>query len=618
MTEKAAKLYNEMMALFLPPEKLTVAEWADKNRVLFSESSAESGHWRSDRTPYMIPIMEAFTDRKVEKIYVMASSQVGKSEFINNCIGHIIDIDPGSILFVHPTVEIAQYYSKDRLAPMLYGTPALKGKVFANKSRTSGGEILKKKFDRGGLTLVGANAPSGLSSFPIRYVFGDEWDRWPASAGDEGDPAKLAEKRTVTFHNRKIVMVSTPTVKEASAIEDAYLLGTQEEWRYCCPNCGEYHMITFNQLVYEKEHWEVNHKTQWRIWNAQWRCPDCCFLFSEEEMKKQPAKYVASNPEALEQGVRSFRLNAFSSPWLSWEKIALEFQNSYRDPEKLKVVYNTLFGESFEDRTGRQDEAEVEARAEEYEAELPDGVLVLTCAVDTQDDRLEYEVVGHGWHKETWGIRYGVLPGDPDLDFVWEQLDEVIDKTYYFKNGRGLRISITLVDSGGNKTQSVYKHTRDRLSKRVFSVKGRGTEGVPFIDKASTVYIGGDKGKKCWLYIIGVDAGKAEIMNAVQVQTAGPRYMHFPKGRGYDSKYYRGLLSERLVYRGRKFMWEKIPGIARNEPLDIRNYNLAAFRALNVDLADMERKIKGVEAKPSIQQKPKKARKPKPQIGDEW
>lgn len=618
MTEKAAKIYNEVMKLWLPPEKRTVAEWADENRVLFSESSAEPGHWRSNRTPYMIPIMEAFTDRKVERIYVMSSSQVGKSELLNNCIGYAVDVDPGPMLFIHPTVEMARYYSKGRLDSMFEGTPVLKVKMKSTKSRSGGKEILRKGFAGGHLTFVGANAPAGLSSFPIRYVFGDEWDRWPVSAGDEGDPAKLAEKRTLTFHNRKIVMVSTPTVKDVSAIEDAYLLGTQEEWRYECPNCGEYHYLTFNQMVYEKESFEVNHQTQWKVWDMKWRCPDCCFLFSEQEMKRQHQKYVAQNPEALKEGIRSFRLNAFSSPWLSWESIALEFQNAYKDPEKLKVVFNTLFGESFEDRTGMQDETEVEKRAEEYEAEVPDGVLVLTCAVDTQDDRLEYEVVGHGWHKETWGIKYGVIPGDPDLDFPWERLDEVIDKTYSFKNGRGIRISITFVDSGGNKTQSVYKQTRARLSKRVFSIKGKAGDGVPLVDKASTVYLNADKRKKCWLYLLGVNAGKAEIMRAVQVGTPGPRYMHYPKGRGYDEKYYRGLLSERLIYRGKKFQWEPIPGRPRNEPLDIRNYNLAAFSALDVDLLKVERRLKNVVEKSPTLPPPKRKKKPKSRTGDEW
>ena len=100
--------------------------------------------------------------------------------------------------------------------------------------------------------------------------------------------------------------------------------------------------------------------------------------------------------------------------------------------------------------------------------ELPDGVLVLTCGVDTQDNRLEYEVVGHGKYGETWGVVKGYIMGRPDTPEVWQRLDDVVDHVYKFKNGRGLKISITCVDSGGHFTQEVYEACRARAGKRVF------------------------------------------------------------------------------------------------------------------------------------------------------
>ena len=154
-----------------PPEKLTVSEWADKKRRLSAESSAETGSWRTSRTPYLKEPMDAFTDPKVRHIVVVSSSQVGKSETINNMLGYIIDQDPGSILFVHPTTIDAKEYSKLRIAPMIRDCPSLKKKVADPKSRDSANTILQKSYPGGILTMCGSTEAHALASKPIRYIF---------------------------------------------------------------------------------------------------------------------------------------------------------------------------------------------------------------------------------------------------------------------------------------------------------------------------------------------------------------------------------------------------------------------------------------------------------------
>ena len=354
-------------------------------------------------------------------------------------------------------------------------------------------------------------------------------------------------------------------------------------------------------------------------------------------MRRQPAKWIAENPEAYDTGVRSFWLNAFSSPWTPWEKIILEFLQAKDNPQKLKVVYNTKLGELWEDRGGTIDEDTMLARREDYgtnadgsPVELPEGVLVLTCGVDTQDNRLEYEVVGHGYYGETWGIKKGYIMGKPDTDDVWQQLDDVIGHVYRFKDSkRGLRISITCVDSGGHYTQEVYLRCRERKNKRVFAIKGKGGDGIPFVTPPSKVKIVVDQQVigRCWLYTFGVDAGKESIMSSVRVQEPGARYCHFPRGEsyGYDSYYFNGLLSEKLeltqTKRGNSWAWVKIPGHERNEALDCRNYALGGFRIINPDMEAVERRLKNM---PDPQQ-PKKAAAPRQrrtntaaQYFDEW
>lgn len=589
---------------FRPPEDLTVSQWADKYRRLSPENSAEAGPWRTSRTPYLREIMDCFTDPKVRHIVVAASSQVGKSELELNMLAYAIDIDPGPIMFVLPTVDVAKDFSKRRVAPMIRDCRTLRSKVAEAKSRDGENTVLKKAYPGGMLTMTGANSPASLASIPARYVFGDERDRWAASAGTEGDPWKLVEARTKTFYNSKLVEVSTPTIRGESNIEAAYDLGTQERWSHQCPHCGEWHEITFDTIRFEHKETKIKGKKAYKVTGVWWTCPNCDCLSTEEEMRRQPARWIAANPTAYDNGTRSFWINAFASPWEAWGNICLQFLQSKDDPEKLKVVMNTVLGELWEDRGQMDDEDTMLSRREEYPAELPPGVLVLTCGVDTQDNRLEYEVVGHGHYGETWGVKKGIINGRPDSPEVWDRLDEVIDRTYRFTDGKGLRISMTCIDSGGHYTQEVYEQCRKRLNKRVFAIKGKGGEGIPYTQPPSKVPIRQNRRITCWLYTLGVDAGKSAIMSALKVQEPGAKYCHFPRGeeRGYDMAYFNGLVSEKLVRkreRGRdRWIWEKLPGHARNEALDCRNYAMAALRILDPDLDAVERRLQGLPDSP--------------------
>ena len=632
------RTFSRAFANYTPPADLTVSEWAAEHRVLSRESSAEAGPWRNERTPYMVEPMNAFSDPRVREISVVAMSQVGKSEMELNIIGYIIDQDPGSVLYIQPNLDDAKKFSRLRIAPMIRDCDTLRAKVSEVRSRDAGNTVLQKTFPGGMLTMVGSQSPSALASTPARYVLGDEVDRWALSAGSEGDPWALAAARTTTFYNAKMVAVSTPTIKGYSRIEKLFLDGTQERWCSQCPSCGEWHNITFDDIKFDFDTTGSGRRKSYTLHSVHWCCPSCGCLHTEAEMRAQPARWIAENPGAIERGRRSFWVNAFSSPWRSWDKIVLKFLEVRNDPEELKVFYNTVLGELWEDRGDLEDEDTMLARREDYgtredgtPVELPDGVLVLTCGVDTQDDRLEYEVVGHGHYGETWGIKKGIIMGDPNYDEPWERLDEVVSHVYKFRNGRGLTVSMTCVDSGGHKTQSVYMQTRARLQRRIFAIKGQGGDGIPYTKPPSKVKIvvGGKTVGQTWLYSIGVDAGKAAIMAALKVQEAGPKYCHFPRDndRGYDLNFFNGLLSEKMVMktdRGRtRWAWEKLKGHERNEALDCRNYALAAFRILDPDLDAVERRLRGLDSpgkQPEAQQpKPRRSKvKRSRMLSDDW
>lgn len=591
-------LAKDTYEMFRPPKMQSVSDWADENRILVSESSAEPGRWRTDRAPYQREIMDAFTQPMVDTIVVMASAQTGKTEAELNMMGRAIDIDPGPMLFVQPTDSFAEDFSKRRVAPMIRACPPLQKKVYEAKSRDAGNTITMKTFHGGSVSFTGANSPTELAGRPVRYVFMDEIDRFPDSAGTEGDPLELAERRTETFRGRgrKIVLTSTPTIKGASKIERAYMTGTQEEWHTQCPHCQQFSYIRFDDIKFDKEEYKDSYgEKQYAVSNVRWKCPQCGAEHNEFDTKRCPGKWVSKNPRAIDNGVRSFRLNAFMSPWSDWKDICRKFLKGKDDPELLKTFYNTILGETWEikDRSGTPEK--LYARREHYNAEVPTGVLVLTCGMDTQGNRLEYEVVGWDRDEQSWGILRGMIFGRADADGTWEEVDDLLDREFKLKNGMKMRISATFIDSGGNFTEDVYKQCakRNLRGRKIWAIKGDEGMARPLVRMMKKDRDGDGSAK----FIIGVDSGKEAIMYSTTVEQVGPRYMHFPVDydRGYDEEYFRGLCSEKVVEHRRMGRttkrWEKF--YERNEPLDMRNYARAAYKYFRWHFDKLESMLTG-------------------------
>ncbi len=596
------ELLKATYELFRPPRRRTVSQWADENRILVSDSSSEAGRWRTDRAPYQREIMDAFTDPKIYEIDVMASAQVGKSEIQLNMIGEAVDEDPGPMMYVQPTKEMAEDYSKRRIAPMISACPTLREKFYAAKGKDSNNTISMKLFPGGSLAIIGANSPTDLASKPIRYLLCDEIDRFPDSAGTEGDPIALAERRTETFrHNRKIVKCSTPTIKGKSKIEKAFMKGTQEEWRTECPQCKSFSFIRFDDIRFDREEFrDEDGKKDWIVTNARWRCPVCQREIPEAEAKRLPAKWFARNPKALANGIRSFRLSAFMSPWSDWRDIALSFLHAKDDPQLLQVFHNTMLGESWELRESNSEPQQLYGRREHYNAQVPTGVLVMTMGVDTQDNRLEYEIVGWDRDEQSWGIQRGIIPGRPDAPGVWEEIDNLLEQEWEMANGMTLRISATFVDSGGHFTSDVYRQCARREMRRVFAIKGEPGEGKAYV-RLMKKEKDAPKGTR---FMIAVDSGKEAILYGAGVEEPGARFMHFPVGddRGYDLEFFRGLLSEKQMLvrrRGQNVItWEKVH--ERNEPLDCRNYARAAYKFFHWDFTKVEKILRGEDTEPTV------------------
>lgn len=579
-----------------PPPELTLSQWADTYRVLSAESSAEPGRWHTDKAPYQREIMDAIGDPHIRRVVIMCAAQLGKTELLLNILAYFMAYSPAPILVMQPTLDMGQTFSKDRLAPMLRDTPALRGLVDV-KSRYSGNTIMKKNFPGGHVTIVGANSATGLASRPIKVLLADEVDRYPGSAGTEGDPLSLAQKRQTTFWDKKTVMVSTPVIKGHSRIETEFNQSTKEEWNIPCPKCGHYQPLVWANVIFNPDDLTKE---------PLYKCERCGHEAGEYAWKAQGinGKFVAENPEAETRG---FHLNTLASTFCGWKEIVQKFlvakeQLDKGNPEGMKVWVNTELGETWEERGESVEDVELFNRREIYDAEVPEDVLVLTAGVDVQDDRFEVEVVGWGVGKESWGIRYQKIYGDMLKEQVWADLDNFLLSGFTKKDGSVLHILSTCIDSGGHHTDQVYRFTKERYERRVWAIKGKGGAEVSFIRNPTT-----NNRVKTPLFIIGVDAGKAIIYQRLKHETKGPNYCHFPENEaaGYDATYFKGLTSEKMVVRFKKgrsvIVWElKDSSYKRNEPLDLRNYAMAALEIANPVLT---------KAEPGVQKAHKKGRR---------
>lgn len=532
--------------------------------------------------------MDACSDPAIQEVVVLAGAQLGKTEAILNIIGYHIHHDPSPILVLQPTLDMAQAFSKDRVASgLLASTPALRGKVKDPRARDSGNTTLHKVFPGGALTMVGANSPSGLASRPIRVVLCDEVDRYPSSAGSEGDPIQLARKRSATFWNRKIIMVSTPTNDGASRIQDAYEKSDQRKYYVPCKHCHHDQVMTWANV-----RWNEGDPD-----SAAYMCSECAVLWSDSDRRWsiRNGQWVATKPFT---GMAGFAISGLYSPWTPLADGVKDFLSVKKNPEQLRVWTNTYLGEVWIDAGETIDDHDLATRREEMVA-VPDEAIVLTAGVDVQDNRLELSVIGWGRDDESWVISHDTIWGDPSTPQLWTDLDSRLFARYETVSGRQMAIRSTCVDSGGHFTNSVYTYCKKHAGRRVFAIKGVGGEGKPVAGRPTKNNIG-----KCPLFPVGVDTVKDLIFARLRIKEQGAGYIHFSDS--LNDEYFRQLTAEKIVtkyHKGyKKRVFEKIR--ARNEALDCMVYSYAAYAIIGVNVNTLADKLDSEPAKKTKQDQP--------------
>jgi len=600
------------LALFTPPEELTVSQWADLYARLPREGSPEPGQWRTDRAPYQREMMDVVNDPNIETIIYMIAAQCGKTASMLNTLFFFCAHDPSPILWVMPTLILAQDISTERIATAIRDTPILTPLFGSDKSRSTNNTKIKKKFPGGFLALAGANAPSTLASRPARILIADEVDDFPASSGTKGDPLTIAGARTTNFWNRKKIYASTPSIKGSSRIEKLYDNSDARVYEVPCPQCH-----TFQELVWESLHWPgpnsgaAKHEPS----KCYYVCIHGCEILEEEKPDMVRAgRWRATNPGGGDGRTAGFRLSVLYSPWKSWESIINDWLLAYKKPQERKAFINTRLARTYEIMGETVDDGELMKRRIVYEAEVPAEALVLTCGIDVQADRVEGEIVGWGREGESWSIDYFIVRGNPAMPELWKEIDGILKGTWLHASGVRLRIATAFIDSGYHAA-AVYRFVRPRQVRRVFACKGKGGPAVPLTKpRAQRTHK-----SRVELRMVGIDTAKESLYANLKVETIGAGYCHFPSGyrneqgatverRVYDRDYFEQLTAEKLITTmdGMTPVREWVKKRERNEALDCRVYAMAALDDLNI--RDWEKLAKNllrqVPAAPSSQDTP--------------
>lgn len=590
-----------------PPPTYTVSEWADRHRILPKGSSSRPGPWRTES--FQREMMDACLEPGVREVVYLTSTQLVKSEALNNIVGYFIDAEPKAIMLVQPTDLAAKNYSKKRIAPMISACPSLYSKVRIATSRAAGNTTSLKEYDGGFLKIAGANSPVSLRSDPIEVLVLDEIDAYPDDPDGEGDPIEIAERRTDNYPFPVIVKASTPSKpKGFSRIDAAYAASDQRRFFVPCPFCS--HMQSLEWRDENKAYrlvWERDARGDVLSGSVRYLCSGCGAGIPEHKKfgMLEAGEWRKSKPEV--RRIAGFYLNALYSPWkMNWEDLARQWTRA-KDPEKLRAFLNTRLAETWDEEAvaGIEPDA-LRARASvifgarrpsdensvyweripEGELVLPESACVLVSTADVQDKWIEAQTIGFGPGEECWILDHERIDASPGLDFgdqgnasAWEQLDAFFLRAWLHPGGVTLTPALCLVDSGAH-SDSVYDFVLPRQNpvRRVYACKGRDALSVPGI-----VMEGSTKRGNIRLFEIGTVAAKDRLFARLGVTTPGPGYIHLPAWVSDD--YIDQLTSEKkITIRDKRLRrirreYRKMAGV-RNEALDLTVYGFAGLAVL--------------------------------------
>lgn len=548
---------------------MPLSQWAEAEFKLPERGSATPGPFRC--WPPQREIMDTMGDPNYEWVTVMKSARVGYTKGLMAAMGNMAANSPCAAILLVPTEDDARGMAVDELDPCFQDTPVLAGLI--QTGRLDGRNTLTmRSYPGGSIKILAAKAPRNLRRHDAKVLFVDEVDGMVTTS--EGDPVRLAVRRTMAHADRKIIIGSTPTTKGASRIEKFYSQSDMRIFEVLCPECSDYAEICWDHIKWDHGKPET----------AQWCCPHCGCLIPESAKFDMvtAGRWRATKPQVV--GHAGFHWTALTSFFVkaSWAELAAEYEAaSETGPEDMQVFVNTILGLPYEAAELAKTTPELlHARREDYGPDrVPSQVLLVTGSVDVQPDRFEVQVWGWGMDDEAWVLDHLVVHADPSDPRDWDKLGDALGHEYMHPCGRGLRIESVTIDSGF-MTQRVYDYCREAQAsfRPYFATKGMPGQGKPVWRESDLKIKGGGK-----LYLVGVDDAKTTWYRRL-AKTAGPGMVHFPNQ--LELTYFKQVVSEIIKTHYKAGLpvreWILPPG-KRNEALDTAVGNLAARARLQVD-----------------------------------
>jgi len=529
-------------------------------------------------------MMDAILEPGIEEVTFMTAARGGKTTVMENILGYYIHYDPSPILIVEETDKKAKSFSKINLQPMLNDNEHLRTRFADEKSRNADSEILFKSFLGGYLVIGGANTPTTFSAYSMRIVVFEDIDRFPPSVGTEGDPIDLGKQRAENYLNRKFIYNSTPTIKDASRIEQSWNESDQRLYFVPCPFCNHMQILVFGarsqfaHLTNGFLHYEAEGK---KVKSVDYVCSDCKKHIPEryKGWMVKHGEWRKMRPEVKHHA--GFQLNRLYSPWSEWKRIVELFLKAEKRPERLQPWINTTLGETFiENMNYEFNENLLMARREPYE-KIPLGVVALAVGVDVQENRVEMVIYGFGLYEECWYIDSAIIPGSIEDDVTHKSMDAFVLQERYYENGFPSRfgqiggIMCVAIDSG-DQTKAINVYVAKRKTRRFIIVKGANSPQKDFIKYSKSkkqqnplVLVDTHQGKKMIYYRLNIP---------IEKDGPTPQGMHF--NMHCDADYFEQLTSERIItkkIRGYSQQVWTLPAGKRNEKLDCTNYAFAAM-----------------------------------------
>lgn len=547
--------------------------------------------------PYQVEMMTTPFRQDVQMTVFQLASRMGKTEVMSNLIGHGIAEQPRRILTMYPTISQSEKWSKETLMnELVHPTPELDSLIGDGAGqRKSGNTITHKIFPGGLLSVFGSNSPGELRRAKGNLLIADEIDAIEFNESDEGDPLEIFWVRGSEYPDTIKVAASYPSLKSASKIEALMLQSDWRVWMVPCIHCGHEFVLHRDQLRYDRDAPQ----------DAWIECPgNGCKITDEERIQMvtrghwkptRPFNGIAgfhgSRMMSLHDAQKGFTSHLH---WAADQELKLE-KAANREKAK-RVLINTFDAETYQppeeekpDPVGLAREAyPFLAKVGDKQFAVPAGVLFVTGGADVQNDRIEFEFVGHGLKGQMWGLGYHILQGSPIEPKVWQDLDALLQSTFVHPSGKILKPARVFIDSKFKQTH-VLAFARPRARFGVFGIYGSVVLGAPIVSAAK-------KAHNATLYEVGTHEAKSMIYQSAHLrrdtrlpeEDAPHNYYHYPLGHGYTPEYFHRLLIEKVSMKKGKDgnfyeFFEKPDQRSRNEPLDIRVYNIAAARSLNPD-----------------------------------